>query len=140
MASAMTTSGLSEFIAATEAFPDVLTAALQAVAEATGRRIQTRAQAILQSKVRGRPILITQQSEPAKHQVRVDATFAPGQPTSIPLWFEHGTAPRRQRGGRATGKITALHYMRDAAAAEDTAYRRELEAAAERTARRIFKA
>ena len=138
MASAMTTTGLSEFLAATEAFPEALTRALQGVAEATAARIQTRAQAVLQQQVRGRPIEITVRSEPAKHQVRVDATFATGQPTSIPLWFEVGTAPRQQKGGRRTGQIQPLHYMRDSAAAEDAAFRRDLEAVAVATARKVF--
>ena len=136
----MITTGLDEFIAANEAFPAELTRALQGVAEATGRRIQTRAQAILRSKVRGAPIQITVHSEPAKHQVRVTAEAATGQPTTMALWFEAGTVPRHQRGGRFTGQIQALHYMRDSAAEEDAVYRRELEAVALATAMRVFKA
>ena len=138
MSSAMTTTGLDAFLAANEAFPAELTRALQGVAEATGQRVKTRADAIL-SKLQGKPIVITTRSESSKHQVVVEAAWGAGQPTSITLWFETGTAPRQQKGGRATGQIQPLHYMRDSAAAEEATYRRELEAVALATAQRVFK-
>ena len=128
MATAMTITGLDALIKGNDAFPDRFLKAAQVVAEACGLRVLNRAQALLRSKVKGNPIVITMRADPANRQVLVEADFASGQPTEIQLWFEYGTVERKQKAGRRTGQITAVHYMRDAAAGEQAGFARELDA------------
>lgn len=138
MTSAMTTTGLDELIKANDAFPDRFLKAAQVVAEACGLRVLNRAMALLKSKVKGNPIVITMRADPANRQVLVEADFAPGQPSEIALWFEYGTAERTQKAGRRTGQITAVHYMRDAAAGEQAGFVRELDAMLQRLLTEVY--
>lgn len=135
----MTIDGVDDLLKAVDAFPGKFDQAAQAVAEASGRRIETRARAILRSKVRGNPITITTRADVPNRQVLVEADFAQGQPTEIHLWFEYGTAERQQKAGRRTGQIQAVHYMRDAMAGERSMFPRELDAALSATLRGVFK-
>ena len=112
MAGGMTIDGLDDLVDGAEAFPVTFDQAAQLVADAAGRRVQTRAQQILRSRVRGNPVDITVTPDPAHRQTLVEADFAPGQPTNIHLWLEHGTAERAHKAGRRTGQVPALHYMR----------------------------
>ena len=135
----MTIDGLDDLLRNVEAFPSTFDQAASAVAEACGGRIQTRAQAILRSKVRGNPIDITVKVDAPNRQVEVSADFAPGQPTEMHLWFEHGTVERQQKSGRRTGQIQALHYMRDAVSAERSSFPRAIDAALSATLQSLFK-
>lgn len=136
-ASAVTTTGLDELQRAADAFPAELTRALQAVAETHGRRIQVKAQQALDADLR-KAIHITLTSDPAKHEVRIEASNTQAYPTSVALWFELGTAQRRQKRGRYTGQIEAKHYMLNASQSQDASYKQALAAAAEQTARLVF--
>lgn len=138
MASAMTIDGLDELLAGVSAFPEKFDQAAQAVADASARRIETRALAILRSKVRGNPITITVRSEPQNRQTVVEADFAPGQPTEAHLWFEYGTAERAQKSGRRTGQIRPVRYMRDSIATEQTAFPRAIDGALTATIQSLF--
>lgn len=137
-ASAMTIDGLAEFEAATKQFPEELRRDFQRVAETTGRKVQIRAQQTLGAALR-KAIHITLVSDPAQGEVRVEAKATPAYPASMALWFEFGTAGRRQKKGRYTGRIEAKRYMQDAATAEDVPHRQALQAAAEAAMRRTFK-
>lgn len=137
--SAVTTTGLAEFQAAVTTFGPTLQRELQAVAERHGRRVQIAAQQKLGGALR-KAIVITMHSEPAKHEVRVEATHTQAYPTSIALWFEYGTAGRRQKKGRYTGRIEPRRYMTDSVMGAEAAYRSELSAVAERVAREAFTA
>ena len=90
MADALTFDGIDDLMKAVDAFPSKFNQAAQAVAESCATRIQTRAQAILQSKVRGNPVDITVTVDAPNRQVLVSADFAQGQPTKAHLWFEYG--------------------------------------------------
>lgn len=137
-ASAVTTTGLTEFEAAVTQFGPTLQRELQAVAERHGRRVQIAAQQKLGANLR-KAIIITMHSDPAKHEVRVEASATHDYPISMPLWFEYGTAGRRQKRGRYTGRIEAKRYMIDAVMSAEAAYRAELSAVAERVARETFR-
>lgn len=139
MASAMTITGLDALTAAVDAFPATFDQAAEAVALATGRRIQTRAQAILRSKVRGNPIDITVTSDRANRRVLVEADAATGKHSEIHLMLEYGTAERQQKAGRRTGRITPVRYMRDALAGEQSGFPRALDAALTDVLRGLFK-
>lgn len=138
MTTAMTMTGLDELIKGNEAFPDRFLKAAQVVAEACGLRVLNRAQALLRSKVKGNPIVFTMRADVANRQVLVEADFAPGQPSEIALWFEYGTAERQQKSGRRTGQITAVHYMRDAAAAEQSGFGSQMDAAMQKLLQELF--
>lgn len=138
-ASAMTVDGLDELIAAAESFGPTFDQAAQAVAESTGRRIQNRAQEILRSKVRGTPIAITTTVDAPNRQVLVEADAATGYPTELHLSFEYGTAERQQKGGRRTGRIQPVRYMRDAVNGERAGFPRAIEAELQRTIEKVFR-
>lgn len=139
MPSAMTIDGLDELNAAPAAFESKFDAAAQAVAESAGRRIQTRAQEILRSKVRGTPIVLSTTTDAANRQVLVEADFAQGYPTEIPLMFEYGTAERQQKGGRRTGRIQPVRYMREAVNGERAGFPRQIDDVLQRTLNEVFK-
>ena len=134
----MTIAGLDALIAANASFPEKVTRAAQAVAEAVGGRVLNRAQALLRSKVKGDPIVFTMRTDVANRQVIVEADFASGQPTEIALWFEYGTAERQQKAGRRTGQIQAVHYMRDAVAGEQSGYGSAMDAAMQKLLQELF--
>ena len=137
--SAMSITGLDEFNAKVDAFPSKFDQAAEAVALATGRRVETRAQAILKSKVRGNPITITVRADRANRQVLVEADAAAGKHTEIHLMFEYGTAERQQKAGRRTGAITAVRYMRDSVASEHSAFPKAIDAALQGVLGDLFK-
>ena len=140
-ASAMTIDGLDELLSGAESFGPTFDQAAQAVAESVGRRIQTRAQEILRSKVRGNPIAITMSTDAPNRQVLVEADFVDNglHPTEIHLMFEYGTAERQQKAGRRTGRIQPVHYMRDAVNAERAGFPRAIDAELQTTLEKVFK-
>lgn len=136
-ASAMTSTGLAEFQAAVERFPTETTRALQGVADRHARLTQVKAQQNLGGALR-KAIVITMRSDPANHASHVEAKSAQAYPTSMALWFELGTAVRRQKRGRYTGRIEARRYMGQAVAGLERAYMDELARVSEATARQVM--
>lgn len=138
-ANGFTIDGLDDLVAGAEGFEQKFDAAAQAVAEAAGRRIQTRAQEILRSKVRGTPIVITTTTDAANRQVLVEADSAPGYPTELHLSFEYGTEERQQKGGRRTGRIQPVRYMRESVNAERAGFPRAIDDVLQATLDQVFK-
>lgn len=106
--------------------PEAVTAALKGVAMQTAVRMRDRAVETLQRLKHPTGASAGQikiHDDPANHAVLVESLPAPEHPRNLPLWLEYGFT---DHGGTFR---PGLHYMHDAATAEEARYRADCEAA-----------
>jgi len=119
----VTSTGLEEMRAACHRLPAAVTAACRAVAERSAKRVQAYAKEILRAEMKSdRTALIDAIviiEDTGNKDFSVVSNPPRGQPKNVTLWNEYG----------ALGRLTARHYMHEAADRETDQYHKDLDAA-----------
>lgn len=126
-----TQTGLEAFKAAVATFPDNVMRAQQVVARRTGQAMQNDARRKLLAQLKTPTHALANAIEVREdfaHNLVEVISFPPiGQPTSVNIWNEYGTA-----------KMPARPYMRPAADAAQAQYARDLQAAVDSEMAKAF--